>query len=82
MGIKFVEKKKEMKSSLKSIQENPFWSFPHLKAILTQNIQTTLFIQITSIVKVSKHKPFYIQPTFSYTQFYKINLIKINFFHR
>jgi len=60
----------------------PFWSFTHLKTILTQNIQTTFFIQITFVLKVTKHKSLYIQLTFNQNQFYKINSIKINFFHR
>jgi hypothetical protein len=61
---------------------NPFWSFTQRKAILTQNIQTTFFIQITYIIKVSKHKSIFIQLTFNQNQFYRINSTKINFFHR
>jgi len=50
---------------------SPFWSFTHLKAILTQNIQTTFFIQITFVLKVTKHKSLYIQLSFNQNQFYQ-----------
>jgi len=59
----------------------PILSFTHLKAILTQNIQTTFSIQITFVLEVTKHKSLYIQLTFNQNQFYKINSTKINFFH-
>jgi len=61
---------------------DPFWSFTQRKAILTQNIQTISFTQITSIIKVCKHKSLFIQLTFNQNQFCKINSPKLNFRHR
>jgi len=54
---------------------DPFWSFTRRKAILTQNIQTISFTQISYI----KHKSLFIQLTFNQNQFYKINSPKLNF---
>lgn len=40
----------------------------HAQAILTQNIQTSSYIQINFALKVSKHKPLYVKLIFNQRQ--------------